>query len=78
METADIILTVAGLVVIGLMTQKWFWLFVFGTGGLASAFACLASIIRFEILWALGFFFLAVIMVISTFQLFLEEEQKSS
>jgi len=76
METEDIILIVVGLVVIGVMTQRWFWLFVFGVGGLASAFACLASIVQFEILWALGFFFLAVILFISTFQLFLEKEQR--
>lgn len=29
-----------------------------GVGALASIFSCLASIVAFQILWALGFFFL--------------------
>lgn len=52
-----------GLVVLGilLITQRWFWMLVFGIGGLAAAFSTLASIFHFQILWALGFFFLAII-----------------
>ena len=52
-----------GLVVLGilLITQRWFWMLVFGIGGLAAAFSTLASIFHFQILWALGFFFLAVL-----------------
>ena len=37
-------------------------LLVFGVGALASAFSCLASIIHFQILWALGYFFLALVL----------------
>jgi hypothetical protein len=44
-----------------LITQRWFWMLVFGIGGLAAAFSTLASIFHFQILWALGFFFLAII-----------------
>jgi hypothetical protein len=49
---------VFGLLAFFLVTQRWFWLLVFGVSGLASAFATLASIIHFQILAALGFFFL--------------------
>ncbi len=31
-------------------------------GALGSAFSCLASIIHFQILWALGYFFLALVL----------------
>lgn len=44
-----------------LMTQRWFWLILFGVSGLAAAFSTLASIFHFQILGALGFFFLAII-----------------
>jgi hypothetical protein len=44
-----------------LTTQRWFWLLAFGIGAIASAFSTLASIFYFEILWALGFFFLTII-----------------
>jgi hypothetical protein len=44
-----------------LTTQRWFWLLAFGIGAIASAFSTLASIFHFEILWALGFFFLTII-----------------
>lgn len=44
-----------------LITQRWFWLLVFGISGLAAAFSTLASIFHFQILGALGFFFLAII-----------------
>mgnify|MGYP001571492857 CR=1 FL=1 len=55
------VLIVLGIAAIYLMTRKWFWLVAFGIGALASAFATLASIVHFQILGALGFFFLAVI-----------------
>jgi hypothetical protein len=55
-----IILIGLGLLALFLITQRWFWL-VFGVGGLASAFATLASIFHFQILGALGFFFLTCI-----------------
>jgi hypothetical protein len=57
----DIWLIIAGLICLVLMVQRWFWLLVFGIGGLAACFALLASIIHFQILGALGFFFLMVI-----------------
>jgi hypothetical protein len=44
-----------------LMVQRWFWILAFFIGGLASAFATLASIIHFQILGALLFFFLMFI-----------------
>ena len=55
------ILLIIGLVVLGLFTQRWFWLLVFGIGGLAALFATLASIIHFQILGALGFCFLTLV-----------------
>ena len=44
------------------MLQRWFWVLVFGLGGLASCFSMLASIIHFQILGAIGFFILMVIL----------------
>ena len=44
-----------------LITKRWFWLLAFGVRALASAFSTIASIFHFEILWALGFFFLTII-----------------
>ena len=44
-----------------LMTQRWPWVFVFFIAGLASCFAMLASIIHFQILVAVGFFFLMAV-----------------
>lgn len=49
-----------GVLAIILITKTWFWLFVFGIGGLASAFSTLASIFHFQILNALGLFFLTL------------------
>ena len=34
---------------------------IFGVSGLAAGFSTLASIFHFQILWALGFFFLTII-----------------
>jgi hypothetical protein len=47
--------------VLFLITQRWFWLLAFFTAGLASCFAMLASIIYFQILGAVGFFFLMAV-----------------
>ena len=49
------------LLALWLITQRWFWLLASGVGALASAFSTLASIFHFQILWALGFFFLTII-----------------
>ena len=57
----EIVLAIIGLIALLLMTQRWFWLLVFGISGLASGFAMIASIIHFQILGALGFFFLMII-----------------
>jgi hypothetical protein len=57
METFGIILFI---IAVFLITQRWFWLLVLGIGGLASAFATLASIFHFQICGALGFFFLTL------------------
>jgi hypothetical protein len=53
----------SGLIVGGLtlMTQRRFWVLVFFTAGLASCFAMMASIIHFQILGALGSFFLMAV-----------------
>ena len=57
----DVWLIIAGLVCLALITQRWFWVLLFGISGLAACFALLASIIHFQILGALGFFFLMLI-----------------
>jgi len=44
-----------------LITRRWVWLVGFWIGGLAAAFSTLASIFHFQILAALGFFFLMFI-----------------
>ena len=50
-----------GVLVVVLVTQRWFWLLAFGVSGLAAAFSTLASIFHFQILGALGFFLLTII-----------------
>jgi hypothetical protein len=54
---------ILGTVAIGiwLLFQRWFWLVSFAVAGLASCFAMLASIIHFQIVFALGYFFLMVV-----------------
>jgi hypothetical protein len=46
---------------LALMTHRWFWVLVFFSDGLASCFAMLASTIHFQILGAVGFFFLMAV-----------------
>ncbi|MEO6319201.1 MAG: hypothetical protein ABIR56_00940 [Polaromonas sp.] len=58
MDGETVVLVALGIAALLLMTQRWFWLLVFGFSGLASLFAMLASIIHFQILGALGFFML--------------------
>lgn len=50
------------LVLIFLIFQRWFWIAVTWIGGLASLFGMLASIIHFQILAAIGLFFLMWIL----------------
>ena len=57
----DVWLIIAGLACFALIFQRWFWLLAFSISGLAACFALLASIIHFQILGALGFFFLMLI-----------------
>jgi hypothetical protein len=54
-------LAAAGVGELALMTHRWFWVLVFFTAGLASCFAMLASIIHFQILGAVAFFFLMAV-----------------
>lgn len=56
------ILIIVGLIAIVLMTQKWFWLLVLGLCTLASGFTVLASIVNFQIIVAVGFTVLTVIL----------------
>jgi hypothetical protein len=58
----NIFLLVLGLLALFLVFQRWFWLLVFGLGGLAACFAMIASVIHFQILGAIGFFILMMIL----------------
>ena len=61
MDNTTVILIVIGVGALALMTQRWFWALVGGLGALASFFAMVASVIHFQILGAMGFFFLMCI-----------------
>lgn len=50
-----------GLICLTLMFQRWLWLIVFGFCSTASGFALLVNIFHFQILGALGYFFLMLI-----------------
>ena len=78
--------TIAGVIIIGgatiwlvskIVVKRWFWILVFGIGGLASAFSVLASIFAFQILGALGFTLLTVICWIALSFLWLAEYRAS-
>lgn len=51
----------AVMVILLIISQRWFWVLVFFVGALASLFAMIASIIHFQILAAVGFFFLMIL-----------------
>jgi hypothetical protein len=53
-----LLLVIPGMALSWLIFQKRFWLVAFGVGGLAAAFTTLACIFHFQILGALGAFFL--------------------
>lgn len=68
-----IVLTLAfyfafGVLCLWLMTKRWFWVLLFSLGTLACFFSVVASVIHFQILGAMGYFFLmgvcAVIAVV--------------
>lgn len=59
MET---VLVIGGMLALLLIFQRWFWFLVFLIGGIASLFACIASIIHFQILAALGYLFLFLLL----------------
>lgn len=54
----DPVAIIVGATLLVLAFQPWFWLIAFFVAGLAALFAMLASIVHFQILAALGFFFL--------------------
>jgi hypothetical protein len=60
MDLALLLLTLLGIIVILLWTQYWFRVVVFGIAGLGFGFATIASIIHFQIVGALGCYFLMV------------------
>lgn len=55
------IMVCLGIGALLLVTQRWFWLILGFVGALASFFAMAASVIHFQILGAVGFFFLMCI-----------------
>ncbi len=60
-DTVTVVLLAIGALCLWLMTKRWFWLLAFSVGGLAAAFTTLACIIHFQILGALGAFFLMIV-----------------
>lgn len=56
------ILVGIGIVIIWALSYRITWVIAIGLGALASTFACLASIIHFQILAAVGLFVLASIL----------------
>ena len=57
-----IIAVISLMLGIFLVTQRWFWIFVIGLSAIACVFSMIASIIHFQILGAVGFFVLTVIL----------------
>ena len=58
----EIALTIVAILLIFLAMQRWFWVILFGLGTIASLFSMIASIIHFQILGAIGFLILALIL----------------
>lgn len=63
-EDVGIILFFIILFALYLVTQKWFWFILLGLSCVASFFATIASVIHFQILGAVGYFVLTIILYI--------------
>lgn len=48
-----------------LATKSWFWIFTLLGGALAAFLACIASIMNFQILAAIGFIFLSAMLIMA-------------
>lgn len=60
-----ILIVMAVLFLSGLLylaTRRWFWIIALWLLSVAAAFSCIASIIHFQILWAVGYFVLSIIL----------------
>lgn len=62
MDINIVILIVLGVIALALMTRRWFWVLLFGLCTLASGFTVIASVIHFQILGAVGFTVLTLIL----------------
>lgn len=60
------ILIIFGIIALVLITQRWFWILVFGLSALASGFTVIASVIHFQIFAAVGFTVLTFILWVIT------------
>ena len=58
----DVWLWIMGLFLLIVICQRWFWLILFGVGGLAAFFSMIASIFSFQIIAAIGLFFLMILL----------------
>jgi hypothetical protein len=61
MTVEKVVLFCIAIAALWLMGQRWFWTLLFFVGALASFFAMVASVIHFQILGAVGFFFLMAV-----------------
>lgn len=57
-------LIVAAAVLIFLCTKRWFWKIVFAGSAIACLFSLIASVIHFQILWAMGFLILTAVFAL--------------
>ena len=62
MEGIQIVGIIALLLFIWLLCQRWAWVLLLFVSAIAAAFACIASIVHFQILGALGFAALAWVL----------------
>ena len=65
-DTATLILVGLAVIALWLMTKRWFWVLSFALATLASAFTVIASVIHFQILGAVGFTILTVVLGLIT------------